>query len=200
MKSQIIHRDVKLIGDELVEKFILSNKKVLKYIDSFYSHESVKKHSESKSKSYTNSQRKMLVESLENQYSKIDISEKTSKNINSLLDSKTFCITTGHQLNLFTGPLMVIYKIAQVISISRQLNSKIKNFNYVPVLWIASEDHDFEEISEVNLNQKKIKWEINSNNKPVGEIKIENFKDFLRDYKDLIIAVSYTHLTLPTIE
>ena len=200
MKSQIIHRDVKLIGDELVEKFILSNKKVLKYIDSFYSHESVKKHSESKSKSYTNSQRKMLVESLENQYSKIDISEKTSKNINSLLDSKTFCITTGHQLNLFTGPLMVIYKIAQVISISRQLNSKIKNFNYVPVLWIASEDHDFEEISEVNLNQKKIKWEINSNNKPVGEIKIENFKDFLRDYKDLIIDYDFKEKLLEIID
>ena len=35
MKSQIIQRDTKLIGDELIEKFILGDKKVLKYINSF---------------------------------------------------------------------------------------------------------------------------------------------------------------------
>ena len=149
MRSQIVQRDSKLIGDELIEKFISQDKKVLKYIDSFYSNESVKKHSENKSKDFTKEQRQVLVESLESQYSKIDISKKTSKNISSLLEPNTFCITTGHQLNLFTGPLMVIYKIAQVISISNQLNLDSKNFKYVPVLWIASEDHDFEEISEI---------------------------------------------------
>ena len=200
MKSQIIQRETKLIGDELIEKFILGDKKVLKYINSFYSNENVKIQSENKSKSFSKEKREILVKSIKNQYSKIDISEQTSENISSLLDSKTFCITTGHQLNLFTGPLMVILKIAQVISISKKLNSEIKNFKYVPVLWIASEDHDFDEISEVNLGQKNIKWEINSNNKPVGEIEIYNIKDLIGNYKDLIIdyAVSYTHLTLPT--
>ena len=190
MKSQIIQRETKLIGDELIEKFILGDKKVLKYINSFYSHKNVKIQSKNKSKNFSNEQRVVLVKSIKNQYSKIEISEQTSKNISSLLDSKTFCITTGHQLNLFTGPLMVILKIAQVISISKQLNSEIKNFNYVPVLWIASEDHDFDEISEVNLNQKNIKWEINSNNKPVGKIDINNIKDLLGNYKDLLIMIS----------
>ena len=191
MKSQIIQRDTKLIGDELIEKFILGDKKVLKYINSFYSNENVKIQSENKSKSFSKEQREILVKSIKNQYSKIDISEQTSENISSLLDSKTFCITTGHQLNLFTGPLMVILKIAQVISISKKLNSEIKNFKYVPVLWIASEDHDFDEISEVNLGQKNIKWEINSNNKPVGEIEINNIKDLIRNYKDLIIDYDF---------
>ncbi|MGB1862576.1 MAG: bacillithiol biosynthesis protein BshC, partial [Flavobacteriaceae bacterium] len=191
MRSQIIQRDSKLIGDELIEKFISQDKKVLKYIDSFYSNESVKKHSENKSKNFTKEQRQILVKSLKSQYSNIDISKKTSENISSLSESNTFCITTGHQLNLFTGPLMVIFKIAQVISISNQLNLDSKNFKYVPVLWIASEDHDFEEISEVNLNQKNIKWEINSNNLPVGEIEINNFKNVLRDYKDSIIDYDF---------
>ena len=191
MKSQIIQRDTKLIGDELIEKFISQDKKVLKYIDSFYSNESLKKHSENKSKNFTKEQRQILVKSLKNQYSNIDISKKTSENISSLSESNTFCITTGHQLNLFTGPLMVIFKIAQVISISNQLNFDSKNFKYVPVLWIASEDHDFEEISEVNLNQKNIKWEINSNNLPVGEIEINNFKNVLKDYKDSIIDYDF---------
>ena len=138
MRSQIIQRDSKLIEDELIEKFISQDKKVLKYIDSFYSNESIKKHSENKSKNFTKEQRQILVKSLKSQYSNIDISKKTSENISSLLESNTFCITTGHQLNLFTGPLMVIFKIAQVISISNQLNLDSKNFKYVPVLWIAS--------------------------------------------------------------
>ena len=56
---------------------------------------------------------------------------------------------------------------------------------------LTSEDHDFEEISEVNLNQKNIKWEINSNNLPVGEIEINNFKNVLRDYKDSIIDYDF---------
>jgi len=191
MRSQIIQRDSKLIGDELIEKFISQDKKVLKYIDSFYSNDSVKRHSENKSKNFSKEQRQTLVKSLKSQYSNIDISKKTSENISSLSESNTFCITTGHQLNLFTGPLMVIFKIAQVISISNQLNLDSKNFKYVPVLWIASEDHDFEEIAEVNLNQKNIKWEINSNNLPVGEIEINNFKNVLKDYKDSIIDYDF---------
>ena len=191
MRSQIIQRDSKLVGDELIEKFILGDKKVLKYINSFYSKENILKHSESRSKNFSKEQRQILVKSLQDQYSKIEISKKTLKNISSLLEPNTFCITTGHQINLFTGPLMVIYKIAQVISISNQLNLDSDNFKYVPVLWIATEDHDFEEISEINLNQKKIKWEINSNNLPVGEIEINNFKNVLRDYKDSIIDYNF---------
>ena len=191
MRSQIIQRDSKLVGDELIEKFISGDKKVLKYINSFYSKENILKHSESRSKNFSKEQRQILVKSLQDQYSKIEISKKTLKNISSLLEPNTFCITTGHQINLFTGPLMVIYKIAQVISISNQLNLDSDNFKYVPVLWIATEDHDFEEISEINLNQKKIKWEINSNNLPVGEIEINNFKNVLRDYKDSIIDYNF---------
>jgi uncharacterized protein YllA (UPF0747 family) len=170
MKSQLIQRESKLIGDELIEKFISRDRKVLKYIESFYSEKSLIKHSENKSKNFNKEKRQILVKSLKSQYSKIDVSKNTLKNISSLLDSNTFCITTGHQLNLFTGPFMVILKIAQVISISKQLNNNIEKFKYVPVLWIASEDHDFEEISEVNINHKSIKWEIDSNSLPVGEI------------------------------
>ena len=90
MRSQTIQRDSKLIEDELIEKFISQDKKVLKYIDSFYSNESVKKHSENKSKNFTKEQRQILVKSLKSQYSNIDISKKTSENISSLSESNTF--------------------------------------------------------------------------------------------------------------
>ena len=60
MNSQIIQRETKLIGDELIEKFILGDKKVLKYINSFYSNENIKVQSENKSKSFSNEQREIL--------------------------------------------------------------------------------------------------------------------------------------------
>ena len=74
MKSQIIQRETKLIGDELIEKFILGDKKVLKYINSFYNNENVKIQSENKSKSFSKEQREILVKSLKNQYIKFKLS------------------------------------------------------------------------------------------------------------------------------
>ena len=52
MRSQIIQRDSKLVGDELIEKFISGDKKVLKYINSFYNKENIIKHSENRSKNF----------------------------------------------------------------------------------------------------------------------------------------------------
>ena len=57
--------------------------------------------------------RNMLCEVLENQYSETVFQEdwKTSKSytaIKSLKNEHTFTVTTGHQLNIFTGPLYFI--------------------------------------------------------------------------------------------
>ena len=191
MRSQNIQRDLNLIGDELIEKFILKDNKASKYVSSFFSDKNILSHSENKTDQFTDYQRKILVEELTLQYSKVETSRQTSRNIKSLSNSKTLTVTTGHQLNIFSGPLMVIYKIAQVISITNHLNLNIKGFNYVPVFWIASEDHDFEEISEVNLKQNKIKWDLDSKNIPVGEIELNNFKDVISGYKDAIIDFEF---------
>tara|TARA_Y100000815_G_scaffold182870_1_gene166675 strand:- start:200 stop:511 length:312 start_codon:yes stop_codon:yes gene_type:complete len=48
--------------------------------------------------------REVLVRALRKQYEKLEISNLTSENISLLAESNTFTITTGHQLNLFTGP------------------------------------------------------------------------------------------------
>ena len=74
------------------------------------------------------------------QYQSIPDNGIQLKLITDLSKSNTFTETTGHQLNIFSGPLMIIYKIAQVISITKHLNINIKGFNYVPIFWIASED------------------------------------------------------------
>lgn len=103
--------------------------------------------------------RKVLVEALNDQYEGIQLTPAIASNINSLADSKTFTITTGHQLNIFTGPLYFIYKIVTVINACKTLKQAYPEYNFVPVYWMASEDHDYDEINHFFFEGKKYVWE-----------------------------------------
>ena len=102
--------------------------------------------------------RNTLFNVLNEQYSQINTSEKTLTNIEDLKSKNTFTITTGHQLNLFTGPLYFLYKIISTINLTKALKDTYPNYNFVPVYWMASEDHDFEEINYFNYKGKKVQW------------------------------------------
>ncbi len=95
---------------------------------------------------------------LEQQYAKLEHGEEVSANIEALLDENTFTVTTGHQLNLFTGPLYFLYKIVSTINLASALKKQYPKNSFVPIYWMATEDHDFEEINFFNLNGKKFKW------------------------------------------
>ena len=127
-----------------------------------------------KNKHFSAENRNVLVDALLEQYKKAGIdlgaNDVTCLNTLSLKNTNTFTVTTGHQLALFTGPLYFIYKIATVINLSKQLKEKYPQQNFVPVFWMASEDHDFEEISSIYLFGKEIKWQKETNSKPVGHI------------------------------
>jgi bacillithiol biosynthesis cysteine-adding enzyme BshC len=112
-----------------------------------------------KEKSFPADHRKVLVEALHQQYKNLKLSEKTAFHIESLADQKTFTITTGHQLNIFTGPLYFIYKIVTVVNTCKKLKQAYPGFNFIPVYWMASEDHDYEEIKSFRLYGKKYTWE-----------------------------------------
>ena len=105
--------------------------------------------------------REVLVKSLLEQYS--DVLEEDSlvrRNILSLRDENTFTITTGHQLNIFTGPLYFIFKIVCAIRLADDLKKKFPEQHFVPVYWMASEDHDFAEINNTRVYGKKICWDV----------------------------------------
>lgn len=80
-------------------------------------------------------------------------------NIELLGDKKTFCITTAHQLNIFTGPLYVIYKIITSILLSEALSKEYPEYNFVPIYVMGSEDHDLEEIRHFHLYNKTLSWD-----------------------------------------
>lgn len=123
-----------------------------------------------------NFKREILVSVLEKQYQSIPISKETKQNIQSLINPKTFTVTTGHQLNLFTGPLYFLYKIVSTINLCKQLKSEFPENDFVPIYWMATEDHDFEEINYFNFKHKKISWNLESFG-PVGRLSTDGLED-----------------------
>ena len=84
-----------------------------------------------------------------------------------LLQENTFTVTTGQQIHVGLGPMYVWNKIESVLNTVAVLKSENQACNYVPVFWMATEDHDFEEIKDVNLFGEKYTWETNQKG-PVG--------------------------------
>ncbi len=139
-----------------------------------------------KSKSeFSQKKRKILVKVLQEQYKNCAVSEKTKANIELLLQSNTFTITTGHQLNLFTGPLYFLYKIISAINLAEDLKKEYPKYNFVPIYWMATEDHDFDEINFFNFKNKKIQWNCSSKG-AVGELPTEGLEKVFLEFAKLL--------------
>ncbi|MDH3458770.1 MAG: bacillithiol biosynthesis cysteine-adding enzyme BshC [Gemmatimonadota bacterium] len=67
-----------------------------------------------------------------------------------LLSGRAFCVTTGQQPGLFTGPLFTVYKALTAIALAESLEARVKR-PVVPVFWVAGDDHDFAEANHVYL-------------------------------------------------
>ncbi|HEX5283641.1 MAG TPA: bacillithiol biosynthesis BshC, partial [Bryocella sp.] len=62
-------------------------------------------------------------------------------------------VVTGQQVALFGGPLLTILKAATAIR-KAQDASAVTGRKYVPVFWLASEDHDLAEVDQISLLTK----------------------------------------------
>ena len=122
--------------------------------------------------------RMLLAATLEKQYAGLATSEPTRKNIASLRNDNSFTVTTGHQLNLFTGPLYFLYKIVSAINLAAALKLQYPENDFVPVYWMATEDHDFDEINYFNFKGKKFRWHRESAG-PVGRLDLKGLDEFL---------------------
>jgi bacillithiol biosynthesis cysteine-adding enzyme BshC len=107
--------------------------------------------------------------------------DKVYKNIQSLSETNTYTITTGQQIHIGLGPLYVWYKIKDVLAICEQAKEKYPDKKFVPVFWMASEDHDFDEINHIPLFGKKYEWSIESNG-PVGRLDTSDLSELFKTW------------------
>ena len=122
--------------------------------------------------------RQAVCDALEEMNRKFGAGEKTLENINLLRENDCVAVVTGQQAGLFSGPLYTIYKALSAIKLSECLRNR--GVNAVPVFWIATEDHDFEEVSKAFFINKTGKLEELKNepqrpfeNLPVGYVKLD---------------------------
>lgn len=76
-------------------------------------------------------------------------SDETLENVRRLRASDSVAVVTGQQVGLFTGPLYTLYKALSAVKLAACLTAR--GTDAVPVFWMASEDHDWEEVREAQL-------------------------------------------------
>lgn len=94
-------------------------------------------------------------EIIKKQYSSLTPSKKTLHNIELLKSNTTFAVVTGQQLGILGGPLYTFYKTITAIKLCTQLKEKYEEYNFVPVFWLESEDHDFDEVRVAGILGKE---------------------------------------------
>lgn len=136
---------------------------------------------EEKAQAYQPEARQRLVAALRRQYEALPaVHPAVAANLALLEKDTTFTITTGHQLNLLTGPLYFVYKIVTAIKLCRQLKAQYSQYDFVPVYWMATEDHDFAEINHFHLFGKRYAWEAAAGG-PVGRLPLDGLAAAILD-------------------
>ncbi len=93
--------------------------------------------------------REAVADALARQNRLFGSSEKTFEHIELLRRPDTVAVVTGQQAGLFGGPLFTVYKALTAIELASRLRDR--GTPAVPVFWVASEDHDFEEVSHTSV-------------------------------------------------
>jgi bacillithiol biosynthesis cysteine-adding enzyme BshC len=97
--------------------------------------------------------RAALAEVLAEQNRSYGCGEKTLTNIRKIADDRALAVVTGQQVGLFSGPLYTIYKALTAIKLAECLGRRGPGA-FVPVFWLASDDHDLAEIDHILLLDK----------------------------------------------
>ena len=136
--------------------------------------------------------RKQVPDALERINRSAGSGELTFQHIDILRKPGSVAIVTGQQAGLFTGPLYTIYKALTAIKLASEL--RVRGVNAVPIFWIASEDHDFEEVNHcrlVNRDGQLITVSYTAcspkEGRPVGTVQLCD--DILQDIDEVVAAL-----------
>jgi bacillithiol biosynthesis cysteine-adding enzyme BshC len=74
---------------------------------------------------------------------------RTLANVARLRSHEAVAVVTGQQTGLFTGPLYTLYKALSAVKLAECLTAR--GTEAVPVFWMATEDHDWEEVQSAEV-------------------------------------------------
>ncbi len=145
--------------------------------------------------------RKSVAQIVQQQHQGEKLSRQTELNIRLLKEENTIAIITGQQVGIFGGPLYTFYKTITTIKLAQQLQERFVEFNFVPIFWLETEDHDFTEIAKVFALDKQNKTiQLNyddgllpeENRGSVGKLKFnENIQETVTNFLNTLQDTEY---------
>lgn len=122
--------------------------------------------------------RTALADALERMNRNWGAGEKTLQHLELLREADCIAVVSGQQAGLLGGPLYTIYKALSAVKLAECMAQR--GIKTVPVFWIATEDHDFAEVTtaefinrDCTLSGVKISAEIHSEGLPVGQVTLD---------------------------
>ncbi|HKP38916.1 MAG TPA: bacillithiol biosynthesis cysteine-adding enzyme BshC [Pyrinomonadaceae bacterium] len=119
--------------------------------------------------------RKTLCDALERMNRSWQAGDETIANIALLREADCIAVVSGQQAGLFGGPLYTLYKALSAVKLAECLSQR--GIKAVPVFWIATEDHDFEEVATAHFIDRdctlagvSVPATIHSEGSPVGRV------------------------------
>jgi bacillithiol biosynthesis cysteine-adding enzyme BshC len=171
-------QEIPLKVSPLVHDLLNQDENVRPFISDFFTKENCI--AAARSKSFSKENRSVLSTQLIQQYQQLVLADKLEKNIQSLRSENSFTVVTGHQICSAGGPLYLIYKLFTAIRITQDLNASQTEFNFVPVYWMATEDHDIEEIRHFHWGNEKVELATEFEG-IAGELPTEEFLSWLNE-------------------
>jgi bacillithiol synthase len=138
---------------------------------------------------------------IQNKY--FNASDVSIQNIELLRNDNTYAIVTGQQAGILSGNLYTLVKAINTYQLSKKLSEYFPDYNFVPVFWLESDDHDFLEVNNINVFNKdndltKIEYFENGTPQeryltPVNNILLDDFiEKFKTDLSDNLLKTDFT--------
>jgi bacillithiol biosynthesis cysteine-adding enzyme BshC len=144
--------------------------------------------------------REALVKVLRQQATKRGAGQTVLNNIERLRASTTVAVVTGQQVGLFGGPVFTLYKALGAVAQADRLNAL--GIPAVPVFWLASYDHDLDEVQRMTLSdpcgaQQVLTLGLPIQGKPVGDLPLGgNIDGLLHQAESILNKHPYGHQVL----
>jgi bacillithiol biosynthesis cysteine-adding enzyme BshC len=142
--------------------------------------------------------RQDLAAILTEQNRKFGCGPETLGRIEKMARDRAGAVVTGQQVGLFSGPLYTIYKALTAVKLAEDLSRRGPG-TFVPVFWLASDDHDLAEIDHITLLDKDNRLADVRCRMPAAESKVpasnlvlpREIRDCLRELEGLTLDTEF---------